>query len=91
MAPVTSKTLPGPARITVERKDEEFSKIGMKQYQEKVYYKLYQSPPPVKRVARDAGYKPALLGRASRRWLSLYAMGILLRSLPIAPFKPHCC
>ena len=30
-----------------------------------------QSPPPVKRVARDAGSKPALLGRASRRWLSL--------------------
>lgn len=42
MAPVTSKTLPGPARITVERKNEEFSKIGMKQYQEKVYYKLYK-------------------------------------------------
>lgn len=71
MAPVTSKTLPGPARITVERKNEEFSKIVMKQYQEKVYYKLYQSPPPVKRVARDAGSKPALLGCVSRRWLSL--------------------
>ena len=26
-----------------------------------------KSPPPVKRVARDAGSKPALLGRASRR------------------------
>lgn len=27
---------------------------------------------PVKRVARDAGSKPALLGCASRRWLSLF-------------------
>ncbi len=27
--------------------------------------------PPVKRVARDAGSKPALLGCVSRRWLSL--------------------
>ena len=34
-----------------------------------------QSPPPVKRVARDAGSKPALLGRASRRWLSLSCYG----------------
>ncbi|SCH62251.1 DNA binding domain%2C excisionase family [uncultured Clostridium sp.] len=31
-----------------------------------------KSPPPVKQVARDAGSKPALLGRASRRWLSLF-------------------
>ncbi len=30
-----------------------------------------KSPPPVKRVARDAGSKPALLGCVSRRWLSL--------------------
>ena len=34
-----------------------------------------KSPPPVKRVARDAGSKPALLGRASRRWLSLSCYG----------------
>ena len=30
-------------------------------------YPWQKSPPPVKRVARDAGSKPALLGRASRR------------------------
>ena len=51
----------------------------------------YESPPPVKRVARDAGSKPALLGCASRRWLSLLCHGkSTLRSLPMAPFKPHC-
>ena len=62
-----------------------------------VLYLLYssrfteQSPPPVKRVARDAGSKPALLGCASRRWLSLLCHGkSTLRSLPMAPFKPHC-
>ena len=45
-----------------------------KDYDNKKNYrtlKNQQSPPPVKRVARDAGSKPALLGCASRRWLSL--------------------
>ena len=37
--------------------------------------KEQKSPPPVKRVARDAGSKPALLGCASRRWLSLSCYG----------------
>ncbi len=30
---------------------------------------ITQSPPPVKRVARDAGLEPTLFGSVSRRWL----------------------
>ena len=43
-----------------------------------MYTKVHsQSPPPVKRVARDAGYKPALLGQR-------------LKALAFALLKPLC-
>ena len=56
-----------------------FLPSSVEQFQDVMLFRFrrLQSPPPVKRVARDAGYKPALLGCASRRWLSLSAMRIL--------------
>ena len=68
-----------------------FLPSSVEQFQDVMLFRFrrLQSPPPVKRVARDAGYKPALLGCASRRWLSLSAVWEVSPTLSIQPRSSH--